>query len=77
VVITDHGAFVLVNVYVPNAGDRPARARLPYKLRFLQALQRACDELMAQGREVLPLLLRPWHVLLRGGCLWLGRQRLG
>ena len=26
-----------INVYVPNAGDRPARARLPYKLRFLEA----------------------------------------
>lgn len=30
-------ALPQINVYVPNAGDRPARARLPYKLRFLEA----------------------------------------
>ncbi|PSC72426.1 exodeoxyribonuclease iii [Micractinium conductrix] len=53
VVVTDHGTFLLVNVYVPNAGDRPARARLPHKLRFLEALRRKCAELTAGGRELL------------------------
>ena len=52
VVITDHSHFVLVNVYVPNAGDRPDRPRLQYKLRFLEALKKKCDALVAQGREV-------------------------
>jgi exonuclease III len=52
VVITDHSHFVLVNVYVPNAGDRPDRPRLQYKLRFLEALKQKCDALVAQGREV-------------------------
>jgi exonuclease III len=52
VVITDHSHFVLVNVYVPNAGDRPDRPRLQYKLRFLEALKHKCDTLVAQGREV-------------------------
>jgi exodeoxyribonuclease III len=58
VMVTDHGAFVLVNVYVPNAGDAPkgrpdAKPRLAYKLRFLDALRRRCDALAAAGREVL------------------------
>ena len=52
VVITDHGSFVLINVYVPNAGDRPARARLAFKLRFLAALKRKADSLREQSREV-------------------------
>ncbi len=52
IVMTDHGAFVLLNVYAPNAGDRPARARLPYKLRFLEALKEKMDLLHGQGREV-------------------------
>ncbi|KXZ53641.1 hypothetical protein GPECTOR_6g558 [Gonium pectorale] len=51
VVLTDHGAFVLINVYVPNAGDRPERARLEYKLAFLRALRRKMDELTAEGRQ--------------------------
>ncbi|EFJ48590.1 hypothetical protein VOLCADRAFT_104648 [Volvox carteri f. nagariensis] len=51
-VLTDHGAFVLLNVYVPNAGDRPERARLPYKLAFLRALRTKMDELTALGRQV-------------------------
>jgi exonuclease III len=51
-IITDHGAFVLFNVYVPNAGDRPDRARLPAKLAFLQALQERVDALLGSGRQV-------------------------
>ena len=50
-VLTDHGRFVLINVYVPNAGDPPARPRLPFKLRFLRALKRRMDELTLQGRQ--------------------------
>ncbi|GIM03777.1 hypothetical protein Vretimale_8394, partial [Volvox reticuliferus] len=51
--LTDHGAFVLLNVYAPNAGDRPERARLPFKLAFLRALRAKMDELMALGRQVI------------------------
>jgi exonuclease III len=32
-VCTDHGAFVVFNVYVPNAGNG---SRLPYKQRWLR-----------------------------------------
>ncbi|KAL4443537.1 hypothetical protein ABPG75_011274 [Micractinium tetrahymenae] len=53
IVVTDHQHFVLVNVYVPNAGDRPDRSRLPFKLRWLAALKKKVDGLAAAGREVL------------------------
>jgi exonuclease III len=51
-VVTDHGGFVLFNVYVPNAGDRPARARLGAKLSFLAGLKEQVDELLRAGRQV-------------------------
>jgi exodeoxyribonuclease III len=43
-IMTDHGNFVLFNVYVPNAGGQP----LSYKMKFLNALRRA----MKHQREV-------------------------
>lgn len=52
VMATDHGAFVLFNVYVPNGGQRPERARLPYKLRFLTSLRRLMDKHVAAGKGV-------------------------
>lgn len=51
VVVTDHGSFVLYNVYVPNAGERPDRVRLAAKLSFLQALKNSVDELLGAGRQ--------------------------
>jgi exonuclease III len=50
--VTDHGSFVLFNVYVPNAGDRPARSRLPAKLSFLAGLREQVEELRGAGRQV-------------------------
>jgi exonuclease III len=58
IVLTDHGAFVLLNVYVPNAGDRSKNGgeRAGFKCRFLVALKEKADSLQASGREVtLPL----------------------
>uniref|UniRef100_A0A7S0WNY8 DNA-(apurinic or apyrimidinic site) endonuclease n=1 Tax=Chlamydomonas leiostraca TaxID=1034604 RepID=A0A7S0WNY8_9CHLO len=52
VVITDCGAFVLLNVYAPNAGDHPERPRLAFKLRFLQALLEKMQQLSGSGQEV-------------------------
>lgn len=46
-------AFVLINVYVPNAGERPERARLSAKMGFLRALLGRCRRLAGAGREVL------------------------
>ncbi len=38
--MTDHGLFVIFNVYVPNGGGG---RRLPYKQKFLKALEQAMD----------------------------------
>ncbi|KAG7672891.1 hypothetical protein Ndes2526B_g08581 [Nannochloris sp. 'desiccata'] len=55
IVETDFGprAFVLINVYIPNAGERPDRPRLATKLKFLKSLKAHCETLAAQGRRVL------------------------
>ena len=53
-VLTDLGAFVLINVYAPNAGDRRSDGvRVEFKVRFLEALKRKADILRDSGREVL------------------------
>lgn len=40
---TDHGSFVLLNVYVPNSGDGDkGRPRLDFKMRYLKALEQTC-----------------------------------
>ena len=53
-VVTDLGAFVLINVYIPNAGDRKAGdgERVAFKVRFLEALKQKADVLRDGGREV-------------------------
>ena len=52
-VITDLGAFVLINVYVPNAGDRKTdNGRTDLKVRFLDALKQKADVFRDAGREV-------------------------
>ena len=48
--MTDHGSFVVFNVYVPNSGSN--NARLPFKLRFLHALRAAMQEQRAKGKAV-------------------------
>ena len=52
VLATDHGTFVLFNLYAPNAGERPARARLGFKLQWFAALRERIDKLLDEGREV-------------------------
>jgi exodeoxyribonuclease III len=39
-IMTDHGKFVVFNVYAPCAGGHPLR----YKMKFLRALRRAMDQ---------------------------------
>ncbi|MCO5593298.1 hypothetical protein L7F22_047306 [Adiantum nelumboides] len=54
VVETDHGSFILINVYSPNAGEREqGRPRLGFKLSFLKALKRKCDGLVHSGRHII------------------------
>ena len=55
IVITDHGSFVLLNVYVPNAGKKENEViseRADLKIRFLHALKEKCDSLREEGRKV-------------------------
>lgn len=51
--MTDHEHFVLINVYVPNAGgSNKKESRLRTKLDFLNLLTEKADALAADGREV-------------------------
>lgn len=54
-VVTDHGAFVLFNLYGPaitSSDDEQAAARFAFKLRFYAALQARWDALARAGRAV-------------------------
>jgi len=50
IVMTDHQAFVLFNVYLPNSGQD--KKRLDYKLRFNNWFRSKCDDLIQAGRPV-------------------------
>eukprot|EP00053_Salpingoeca_punica_P012324 m.110342 g.110342 ORF g.110342 m.110342 type:complete len:739 (-) comp15914_c1_seq1:710-2926(-) len=50
-IFTDHGSFVIFNVYVPN--DGPDSCRLPLKMRFLRALRKSMAAARQQGKTVL------------------------
>jgi AP endonuclease-2 len=59
-IVTDHGLFVLFNVYMPNApmhaaenGDTNAAARMEFKLKFQRALQLRTEALVRAGRHVI------------------------
>ncbi|GBG89045.1 hypothetical protein CBR_g48654 [Chara braunii] len=53
VICTDHGSFMLVNVYVPNAGEKPLRPRIDFKMKFLRMLRNKCDEFVRKGKHVI------------------------
>lgn len=48
IVMTDHGPFVLVNVYVPASRE----GRGDFKMLFHRALKLRCEAMAAEGREV-------------------------
>eukprot|EP00041_Stephanoeca_diplocostata_P020577 m.463736 g.463736 ORF g.463736 m.463736 type:complete len:221 (-) comp21611_c0_seq24:2633-3295(-) len=48
--VTDHGSFVVFNVYVPNSGM--GSRRLPYKLKFLRRLREKMSEVRRGGKQV-------------------------
>ncbi len=50
-IIADYGEFVLITVYVPN-GSRD-HSRVPFKMRFKEALLKRCNEFRADGRAVM------------------------
>jgi AP endonuclease 2 len=49
--ITDHGHFVLFNLYCPNGDSSPER--MDFKLYFCQAVQLRADRLIKMGRNVI------------------------
>ena len=51
--LTDHGTFVLVNIYAPASGREGERPG--YKRAFHEALSARCDALHRRGRQVLLL----------------------
>eukprot|EP01129_Flabellula_baltica_P002655 TRINITY_DN12471_c0_g1_i1.p1 TRINITY_DN12471_c0_g1~~TRINITY_DN12471_c0_g1_i1.p1 ORF type:complete len:436 (+),score=89.03 TRINITY_DN12471_c0_g1_i1:83-1390(+) len=51
VIMTDHGSFVLFNVYFPNGCG--SEARLEYKLQFYHSFSSICDRYLEQGRNVI------------------------
>jgi exodeoxyribonuclease-3 len=50
-IVADYGDFVLINGYFPNS--QHSHARLPYKLRYDQAVLERCLALREAGREVI------------------------
>eukprot|EP01044_Picomonas_judraskeda_P003432 COSAG03_NODE_282_length_9474_cov_2.398720_7_plen_595_part_00 len=52
-VLTDHGSFVLVNVYCPAFGREDQGGRAGFKKRFHEALTARCEALLRRGRQVL------------------------
>eukprot|EP00743_Colponemidia_sp_Colp-15_P005702 GILK01006130.1.p1 GENE.GILK01006130.1~~GILK01006130.1.p1 ORF type:complete len:430 (+),score=47.73 GILK01006130.1:191-1291(+) len=50
-VMTDHGSFVLFNVYFPNSGA--GDDRMKYKVAFHEAFQAEVEKLLHQGRNVI------------------------
>jgi len=50
-VITDHGDFVLYNVYFPNGGSGPERHQ--FKQEFLAKFLRHLQQVLASGREII------------------------
>ena len=50
-ILTDHGAFTIINVYVPYDGE--LGVQLGLKIRFLEALHRLISDVQASGRSVI------------------------
>lgn len=50
--LTDHGAFVVLNIYAPFVGNKEDSAEVHDKLNFLQELGQAMDNLLAEGKRV-------------------------
>lgn len=51
-VVTDHGHFVIFNIYGPRAGADDAE-RAQFKLTFFQILQKRWESLLRKGRRIL------------------------
>ncbi|MBA0686613.1 hypothetical protein Goari_014207 [Gossypium aridum] len=50
-IITDHGHFVLFNLYGPRAGDGDSE-RIQFKLNFFKILEKRWESLLCRGRRI-------------------------
>eukprot|EP00742_Colponemidia_sp_Colp-10_P008738 GILJ01009482.1.p1 GENE.GILJ01009482.1~~GILJ01009482.1.p1 ORF type:complete len:410 (+),score=50.76 GILJ01009482.1:23-1231(+) len=50
-VMTDHGSFILFNLYFPNSGS--GDDRMKYKVAFHEAFQSEVEKLLHQGRNII------------------------
>jgi AP endonuclease-2 len=51
--VSDHGAFVLFNLYVPAiSSEEKAEERMEYKMAFCRALEKRLRQLVDSGRQV-------------------------
>ncbi len=50
VLVTDHGSFVLLNIYFPNSGR--GHDRVQYKLEFCDKVLHFCEQLRKQGKKL-------------------------
>ena len=53
--MTDHGSFVLINVYCPAVRDS---SRFEFKMLFLKLLRSRVDALHQEGRRVIVVVRR-------------------
>ena len=53
ILISDHGYFVVINVYVPNAGEKPERPRYSVKMQFLNNLLNKASQIESSGKKVI------------------------
>lgn len=51
IMMTDHGSFLLFNVYFPNSGGGPER--LEYKMNFYRWFERILDSYLEKGRNII------------------------
>lgn len=49
--LTDHGSFVVINIYVPNSGQN--HKRYPFKMKFLSSLQTLVAAQKVLGKKVI------------------------
>ena len=51
VLVTDHGKFILINIYFPNSGR--GHDRVQYKLHFCDQVLAYCEQLRKQGKKLI------------------------
>jgi hypothetical protein len=73
VMVTDHGTFVLLNIYFPNGGR--GGDRLTFKSDFQDEVQKYCSELRCAHNSLLPTTpVSPFRAVRSRGSLSLVQE---